>query len=130
MTLTACAMMLLAGCGVADQYSSLPKFMRQPSTEPPPPEPEPDFKELVRVGANTLFTAPPTAVAVSRARRNPAGRGFTGCVKAVVTAGMSDQPQPITLLVTIEHGKLADRHRATPQDGCAAETYEQVQVAH
>jgi hypothetical protein len=130
MMLAACAMMLLAACGVADQYSSLPKFMRQPSAEPPPPESVPDFKELVRVGANSLFTSPPSAVAVSRPRRDPSGRGFIGCVKAVVTAQMSDQPQAITLLVTIEHGKLTNRHRATPQDGCAAESYEPVQVAH
>ena len=33
-------MMLLAGCGVADQYSALPKVFRQPGAEPPPPEPE------------------------------------------------------------------------------------------
>jgi hypothetical protein len=34
--------------------------------------------------------------------------------------------------VTIEHGKLADRHCATAEAGCATETYEKVnpQVAH
>jgi hypothetical protein len=42
---------------------------------------------------------------------------------------MNPEPQPITLLVIIEHGKLADRHRATSQDGCAAETYEKVEAA-
>ena len=54
-------MMLLAGCGVADQYSALPKVFRQPSAEPPPPEPEPDVKELIRAGADTLFTGHPSA---------------------------------------------------------------------
>ena len=77
-------MMLLAGCGVADQYSALPKVFRQPGAEPPPPEPEPDVKELIRAGADTLFTGHPSAVAVSRPRR-VAGRGFDVCVKAVET---------------------------------------------
>jgi hypothetical protein len=38
------AVMLLTGCGVADQYSALPKVFRQPSAEAPPPEPEPDVR--------------------------------------------------------------------------------------
>jgi len=68
MSVLACALALLAGCGVADQYATFaPKILRQPSTEPPAPEPEPDVKEMVRVGGDTLFTAHPTAVAVSRA---------------------------------------------------------------
>jgi hypothetical protein len=48
--LIAGTMTLLAGCGVADQYSAVPKVFRQPSAEPPPPEPEPDVKELIRAG--------------------------------------------------------------------------------
>jgi hypothetical protein len=116
---------LLAGCGVADQYSALPKVFRQPSAEPPPPEPEPDVKELIRAGADTLFTGHPSGVSVSRPRRM-AGRGFDVCVKAVVPGAMDGEPRPVTILVTIEHGKLAERHRATPQDRCAADTYELV----
>jgi hypothetical protein len=125
----ACAIALLAGCGMADQYATyLPKSLRQPSTEPPAPEPEPDVKAMVRAGADTLFTAHPTAVAVSRPHP-VAGRGFSACVKAMVVGPMNPEPQPITLLVTIEHGKFADRHRATSQDGCATETYEKVEAA-
>src|SRR5262249_46494708 len=61
----ACARALWGGWGVADQYASfLPKALRQPSTEPPAPEAEPDVKEMIRVGGDTLFTAHPTAVAV------------------------------------------------------------------
>jgi hypothetical protein len=86
-------MMLLAGCGVADQYSALPKIFRQPG------------------------------VAVSRPRR-VAGRGFDVCVKAVVPGAIDGEPRPVTVLVTIEHGKLTERHRATSQDRCAADTYE------
>ena len=63
MSVIACAVVLLAGCEMADQYATfVPKILRQPSTEPPAPEPEPDVKELVRAGADTLFTAHPTAV--------------------------------------------------------------------
>jgi hypothetical protein len=129
MSVLACATALLAGCGGVDQYATfVPKILRQPSTEPPAREPEPDVKELVRVGADTLFTAHPTAVAVSRPHRIE-GRGFSACVKAMVVGPTNPEPQPITLLVTIEHGKFADRHRATSQDGCASETYEKVEAA-
>lgn len=116
-------MMLLAGC--ADQYSAVPKVFREPSAEPLPPEPEPDVKELIRAGADTLFTGHPSAVAVSRPRRI-AGRGFDVCVKAVVPGAIDGEPRPVTLLVTIEHGKFAERHRATSQDRCATDTYELV----
>jgi len=129
MSVLACAAMLLAGCEMADQYATfVPKILRQPSTEPPAPEPEPDVKELVRAGADTLFTAHPTAVAVSRPHRL-AGRGFSACVKAMVVGPMNPDPQPVTLLVTIDHGKFTDRHRATTQDGCASESYERVEIA-
>jgi hypothetical protein len=129
MSLLACAMALLAGCGAADQYATfMPKTLRQPSTEPPQPDPEPDVKEWIRVNADTLFTAHPSAVAVSRPQRIT-GRGFSVCVKAIVAGPMNPEPQPITLVVIIEHGKLADRRRATPQDGCAAQTYEKVEAA-
>jgi hypothetical protein len=128
MSVLACATALLAGCGLADQYATfVPKILRQPSTEPAS-DPEPDVKELIRVNGDTLFTARPSAVAVSRPRRI-AGRGFSACVKAMVVGPMNPEPQPITLLVTIEHGKFADRHRATSQDDCATETYERVEVA-
>ncbi len=125
MALMVGTVMLLTSCGVADQYSALPKVFREPSAEPPPPEPEPDVKELVRAGADTLFMGHPTALQVSRPRR-VAGRGFDVCVKAVVPGAVDGQPRPVTVLVTIEHGKLADRHRATAQDRCAGNTYEPV----
>jgi len=61
--------------------------------------------------------------------RDPTRRGFSACVKGMVVGPMNPEPQPITLLVMIEHGKFADRHRATSQDGCATETYEKVEAA-
>jgi hypothetical protein len=42
---------------------------------------------------------------------------------------MNPEPQTVTLLVAIEHGLLTDRHRAAPQDGCAMESYEKVEIA-
>ena len=119
-------MLVLAGCDLAEKAASfMPTTSRQAGTEPPPPNPEPDAKELVRANADTLFTAHPTALAVSPPKPIT-GRGYSVCVKAVV-AGPMDL-QPITLFVIIEHGKLADRRRALPQDGCVRETYEKVEV--
>jgi hypothetical protein len=126
--LAACAMAALLGCDYADKFASfMPKGFRQPAPEAPPPEPEPDVKELIRANADTLFTAPPGTLAVARPKRIT-GRGFSTCVKAVVAGPMNSQPQPITLVVIIEHGKLTDRRRATSQDGCEGETYERVEV--
>jgi len=127
--LVAGAMAAFSGCGFADQVASfMPKGFRQPAREPPPPEPEPDVKELIRANADTLFTARPGTLAVARPKRIT-GRGFSACVKAVVAGPMNSQPQPITLVVIIEHGKLTDRRRATPQDGCEGESYERVEAA-
>jgi hypothetical protein len=66
-------------------------------------------------------------LAVARPHRIT-GRGFSVCVKAMVVGPMNPDPQPITLFAVIERGKLADRRRATPQDGCAHETYEKVEA--
>ena len=123
-TLIACAMTLLTGCGQASLLEALGK----PRAEPRQPEPEPDAKELVRVGADTLFMNHPTAVAVSRPRRI-AERGFSVCVQAIVGGKLNSDPQPVTLFVIIEHGKLGERRRATSYDGCARETYEQLEIA-
>lgn len=126
--LVACAMAALSGCGFADQVADLmPKGFRQPSPEPPAPEPEPDAKELIRANADTLFTAHPGTLAVARPKRIT-GRGFSVCVKAVVAGAINPEPQPITLVVIIEHGKLTDRRRATAQDGCEGERYDKVDV--
>jgi len=37
-------------------------------------------------------------------------------------------PQPATLVILIEHGKLIDRRRATTYDKCADEKYEKVEA--
>ena len=126
--LFACAILVIAGCDLAEKAASfMPTTSRQAGPEPAPPNPEPDAKELVRANADTLFTAHPTALAVSPPKPIT-GRGYSVCVKAVVAGPMDPAPQPITLFVIIEHGKLADRRRALLQDGCARETYEKVEV--
>jgi hypothetical protein len=127
-TLIACTMMALSGCGLSDRHSIMPEILKRPSPEPRQPEAEPDAKELVRVSANTLFMERPKSVAVSRPRRIPE-RGFSVCVKAIVGGKLNSDPRPMTLFVIIEQGKLADRHRATPYDRCATETYENVDIA-
>jgi hypothetical protein len=101
MSVLACAIALLAGCGLADQYATfVPKILRQPSTEPAS-DPEPDIKELIRVNGDTLFTARPSAVAVSRPRRI-AGRGFSACVKAMVVGPMNPEPQMVSSPIATE----------------------------
>jgi hypothetical protein len=128
MTLAVCAMaMLLAACGgIADKNSVMPEFLRQPSDKPVQPDPEPDVKEFVRT--NSLFTTQPSSMAVSRPRRLASHR-FGVCVKAVTPGGVDGEMHPITLFVSIEHGKMLDRHRATRDDHCEGESYEKVEIA-
>ena len=49
-------------------------------------------------------------------------------MKALVAGAVNPEPQTVTLVVAIEHGTLADRHRATPQDGCEIERYDRVEI--
>jgi hypothetical protein len=126
MTLAVCATaMLLAACGIADKNSVMPEVLRQPQEKPVPPDPEPDVKEVVRT--NTLFTTQPSSVSVSRPRRLAAHR-FGVCVKAVAPSPIDEEMRAVTLFVSIEHGKMIDRHRATRDDHCDAETYEKVEI--
>jgi hypothetical protein len=117
---------LLAGCGAVDRNSFVASPWRQPEPPAAEAEAEPDVKALVAAGRQNLFASKPSTVAVSPPRRNPQGRGFTVCVKALVAAATGHGVLPTTLLVSIQQGKLTDRRRATPQDGCDAETYEKV----
>jgi hypothetical protein len=117
---------LLAGCGAVDRNSFVPSPWRQPEAPAADAEAEPDVKALVQAGRESLFASKPSTIAVSPPRRNPQGRGFTICVKALVTAATGHGVLPTTLLVSIQQGKLGDRRRAVPQDGCEAETYEKV----
>jgi hypothetical protein len=117
---------VLAGCGMADSHANLPKFMRQAESPPPGQEAAPDVKQLVRDNSATIFVASahPTGIAVSPARRDAHGPGWTACIKASVS-GMSNQPIGVqTYVVSVENGRIWNRHRAGPDDNCNAETYE------
>jgi hypothetical protein len=115
---------LLGACGAVDRHSLVASPWRQAELPAPEAEPEPDVKALVSAAKESLFASKVATVAVSPPRRPAQGRGFTACVKALVPAVTGHAMLPTTLLVSIEKGKITDRRRAVPQDGCDAETYE------
>src|SRR5712672_3158576 len=77
--LIAGAALALAGCGFADSRSSVPEFMRIKAGDPPPPEPPPDVRQLVREKLDSVFvnTSNPRQVRVSPPQRE-AGRPASG----------------------------------------------------
>jgi len=126
--LMAGAALLLAGCGLADSRSPVPEFMRNKAVDPPPPEPPPDVRELVRQNLNSVFTAAsnPRRVRVSPPRRELRGAGWTACVKAELTSVINKPLGTETYRITISGGTIVDRRRAEPEDNCASESYEPV----
>ena len=126
--LMAGAALLLAGCGLADSRSPVPEFMRNKAVDPPPPEPPPDVRELVRQNLNSVFTAAsnPRRVRVSPPRRELRGAGWTACVKAELTSVVSKPLGAETYRITISGGTIVDRRRVEPEDNCASETFEPV----
>jgi hypothetical protein len=127
-TLLAGAALLLAGCGMADSRSPVPAFMRNKALDPPPPEPPPDVRELVRKNLSSVFTAAanPRGVRVSAPRRELRGAGWTACVKAELTSVVSKPLGTETYRITISGGMIVDRRRVEPEDNCASESYEPV----
>jgi len=126
--LMAGAALLLAGCGLADSRSPVPEFMRNKAVDPPPPEPPPDVRELVRQNLNSVFTAAsnPRRVRVSPPRRELRGAGWTACVKAELTSVINKPLGTETYRIAISGGTIVDRRRAEPEDNCASESYEPV----
>ena len=120
--------LLLAGCGLADSRSPVPEFMRNKAVDPPPPEPPPDVKQLVRQNLNSVFTAAsnPRRVRVSPPRRELRGAGWTACVKADLTSVVNKPLGAETYRIIISGGIIVDRRRAEPEDNCASETFEPV----
>ena len=98
---------------------------RPSGAEPLPREAQPDVKELIRSSADKMFTRHPHAVAVAPPRRTSANQ-FSACVKALVPGLIDGRMRSTTLLVTIIRGKIADRRRASLEDYCESETYENV----
>jgi hypothetical protein len=120
--------LVLAGCGIADSRSPVPQFMRAKASDPPPPEPQPDVRQLIRERLDSVFVANsyPRHVRVSPPRRDLHGSGWTACVRAELTSAMGKPLGPQTYRVTISGGVIIDRLRVETDDVCASETYEPV----
>ena len=126
--LIASAGLLLGGCGFGDVRAPLPEFMRAKAPEPPPLEPAPDIKRLLREKIDSVFTAAsqPTQVRVSEPRPNLRGPGWIACVKAEVVSVTGKPLGTQTYRVEIADGVIADRRQIEPEDTCATETYEPI----
>jgi hypothetical protein len=126
--LIAGAALVLAGCGIADSRSPLPEFMRGKAVDPPPPEPPPDVRLLVRKNLDSVFVASssPRQVRVSPPRHEPNGSGWTACVRAELTSATGRPLGAQTYRVTISDGVIIDRLRVEADDNCASESYEPI----
>jgi hypothetical protein len=114
--ITVTMILAAAGCG---------GILRPSGAEPQPREDQPDVKELIRSGADKMFTTQPHALAVGPPRRISAHE-LSACVKALVPGLIDGRIRSATLLVTIIRGKIAERRRASLDDHCETETYENV----
>ncbi len=120
--------LLLAGCGLPTAIASLPEFMRAKAIDPPPPEPPPDVRQLVRKNLDAVFVAAsnPRQVRVSPPHRVPSGPGWTACVRAELTSATGRPLGTQTYRITISDGAIVDRRRVEADDNCASESYEPV----
>ena len=127
-TLMAGAMLMLAGCGLADSRSPVPEFMRNKPAEPPPLETPPDVKLLLHEKLDSVFTAAshPTHVQASPPRHDLRGPGWTACVKAELTSVMGKPLGMQTYRISIADGVISDRHRVEGEDSCEIESYEPI----
>ena len=119
----------LSACGFADSRSPVPEFMRAKESEPPPLEPPPDVKQMVRERLDSLFTAAsnPGQVEVSPPHRDLRGQGWTACVRALQLTSANGKPLGgQTYRITISGGEIIDRRRVEADDNCESETYEPI----
>ena len=128
MALMAGGALALAGCGIADSRAPVPEFMRAKADDPPPPEPTPDVRQLVRERLDSVFVASssPQQVQVSPPHHDLCGLGWTACVRAELTNTMGKPLGLETYRITISGGVIIDRRRAEPEDTCASETYQPI----
>jgi hypothetical protein len=128
MALMAGGALALAGCGIADSRSPVPEFMRAKAGDPPPPEPIPDVKQLVREKLDSVFVTQsyPQQVRVSPPRHDLRGLGWTACVRAELTNAVGKPLGEETYRITISGGVIIDRRRAEPEDTCASESYQPI----
>jgi hypothetical protein len=120
--------LVLAGCGFADSHASLPEFMRVKELDPPPPEPPPDVKRLVREKLDAVFvtTSYPQDVRVSPPHHEVRGLGWIACVRAELTSATGKPLGVQTYRISISAGQIVDRQRADAEDNCASESYEPI----
>jgi hypothetical protein len=118
----------LGGCGMADSHSSMPEFLRVKESAPPPLEPPPDVKQLVRDHLDSVFTvaSAPHDVQVSPARHDLRGPGWIACVKAEVNSATGKPLGMRTYRINIEEGVIFDRQLAEDSDSCASERFEPI----
>jgi hypothetical protein len=120
--------LLLSACGFADSRSPVPEFMRAKEADPPPPEPPPNVKQLVRDKLDFVFVAAsvPREVRVSPPHHAARGQGWTACVRAEVNSATGKPMGIQTYRITISGGMIIDRERVEEDDNCATETYEPI----
>jgi hypothetical protein len=119
----------LSACGFADSRSPVPEFMRAKESEPPPLEPPPDVKQMVRERLDSVFTAAsnPGQVQVSPPHRDLRGQGWTACVRALQLTSANGKPLGAqTYRITISGGGIIDRRRVEADDNCESESYEPI----
>ena len=123
-----CLALTLGGCGFADVRSPVPEFMRREAEAPPPLEPPPDVKRLVRDHLDAVFVANsyPRGVLVSRPVHEVRGTGWTACVRAEVNSATGNSIGVQTYRISIIGGVIVDRRRADPDDNCGTESYEPI----
>jgi hypothetical protein len=118
----------LAACGFTDSRSPVPEFMRAKEADPPPPEPPPNVKQLVRDKLEFVFVAAsaPHNVQVSPPHHAVRGQGWTACVRAEVNSATGKPMGVQTYRLTVTDGAIIDRQRVENDDNCASETYEPI----
>ncbi len=118
----------LSGCGLADMRAPLPEFMRAKAPDPAPLEPPPDIKRLLRENMESVFTSAsqPAHVRVSMPRHEPAGTGWTACVKADLNSVTGKPLGTRTYRLTLSGNNIVDRRRVEDDDNCSSETYEPI----
>ena len=119
--------LVLSACGLADSRTPLPlpEFMRAKPADPPPLEPPPDVRRMVREKLDSVFVAQsnPQKVQVSEPRHELRGLGWTACVKAELTSANGKPLGEETYRISINSGVIIDRRRALPEDTCDTQTY-------
>ena len=122
------AALMLASCSFADSHAYLPGFMRIKAADPPPPEPMPNVKQMVRANLNSVFVANsyPHEVRVSPAHRDLRGSGWTACVRADLTNAMGKPLGTETYRINITGGVILDRQRIDANDNCVSESYQPI----